>query len=397
MRRFFFVLAVCIFLLSMRVHAMPDYSNKYSDFYVSGAKLYSKVSFKEGPTLYSYSAKWTSEKLVELYKELLNNFHGRELRHLNAIYLLPDPADGVAAYYYEDIRLASSGKFVLGDGAFIELYDMDSITEVSELAYTLAHEYGHHYTIYNICNYEQLYYSNWSESEYAKLRQLGKYPVIYDQSDSNYSYVWDIVEIAVNDYIQLLGSPAAKASFKYKDSLDVLTENYEEDYIPVRFNSRPQDNLFLPLATDVKGLYSYMKKISGVKGEKEPAITKRPFIKSIRSQDSFIDKTYTLTFTEAVGNGPFEYTIIMYPTGYPNMPYALKTIAGGELKTVFGTVVRYDDKGNLEGVFNSYNGVYEFRILAKDKNGFMFSSPTYSYDFGQNGISVQNVLGMKVD
>ncbi|WP_250227948.1 hypothetical protein [Anaeropeptidivorans aminofermentans] len=358
--------------------------------------IYGKIN-KNGLEFISYSDKWDYVKLEALYAELLNNFHSGEISYLSKIVIYPDSPEGKMGLYHEDIAVNKLGNFAFGKNAYIELFYGDTNDTVESMAPFLSHEYGHHYTLFNMINYENKYYSHWQDSEYAKIRELNKYPVIYDLGTlESYSRSWDIAEIAAIDYVQLLGSPLAKKSIIYKDSKQLAEAGtgYSE-YIPLSFNSLPQENLELPLAAEVKGLYEYMLKIGGYQGE-SPSIIKKPEIMHITSEKAFINKTYFLSFNPAKGNGPFEYTAVMYPAEGTFLPTPLKTIQEGENLTVtFGTFL-HEEKGRYTGILDYYAGEYEIVIYAKDKNNFIYSSDPLYYDFGTDYFDVDFYYGKKV-
>lgn len=372
------------FMLFLKTAYASEYEN-----------IYGKIN-KNHLELISYSEKWDYGKLEALYEELLNNFHSEELNYLSKIVIYPDSPEGKMGLYHEDIAVNKLGNFSFGKNAYIELFYGDTNDTVETMAPYLSHEYGHHYTLFNMIHYENKYYSHWQNSEYAKIRELHQYPVIYDLNLlESYSRSWDIAEIAAIDYVQLLGSPLAKRSIVYKDSRQLAeTGAGYSEYVPLSFNSLPQENLTLPLAAEVKGLYEYMLKIGGYKGE-VPSITKKPEIMHITSEKAFINKTYFLSFNPAKGNGPFEYTAVMYPVEGSFLPTPLKTIKDGEtLSVTFGTFL-HEEKGRYTGILDYYAGEYEIVIYAKDKNNFIYSSDPLYYDFGTDYFDVDFYYGQK--
>ncbi len=349
---------------------------------------------KNGLTIISYSDKWKSKDLLKVYEELLNNFHSWELDCLSKIYLYPNSYNGISGLYTNDITVEDKG-LILGKNAYIKLYNVDSYSSPNDFAYALSHEYGHHFTLYNISKAEGAYFDKWENSTYSKLRSLKNYPVSYSAS-VDFDYSWDILEIAANDYVQLLGSPNAKQTYPYKDTAQTLeTENNQSEYISIHFNAKPQANTVLPLAAEVDGLWEYFQIIAGKTLEEgqTPSITKKPEITKIESETTFLNKKYTIHFSPAEGNSPFEYTLVMYPLDFPFLVRAVKNVKDNEeLTAIIGTVVEYDEKGNLYGIFDYFTDKYQFKIFAKDKNGFYYSSPAFTYDFGQDSFDVYSWL-----
>lgn len=337
----------------------------------------------------SYSSSWDSGKLAALYKELLNNFYGDELAYLGEISLYPNSPNGVDGYYYQDITL-QNGRFMLGKNAKIALYNCERHNTVEKIAGNLSHEYGHHYTTVNIFLTEGKLYNEEGATKYYEIRELDKYPVVYSYSDPNYSYAWDIGEILASDYVQLLGSPNAKRSVEYLDSAEKLiynrmdNMNYEDG-----FNLNPQINPYLPLAAHVKGLYTYMLSISGYTAEKK-ALLKAPAISSIEKSylSSIGQNQYAVYWDRAMGNSPFEYTVIMYPSNNPFTPIPIKTVSDGEaLKAFFGSAVLNLTDGTRRTYTSRYTGEYIFKVYAKDSSGFIYSSAPYYYNFDDTDIN----------
>lgn len=370
-KRFIFYM---IFILSAFLMNIKAFSAPYNSY-----GTYNKNSL----SIVSYSENWNNDKLEKLYNELLNNFHGSEFKYLKNIYLYPDSPYGVNGYYIEDISLDKKGNYVLGDNACIKLFNADRYTTVEEMAPFLTHEYGHHYTIYNITKYENKYYNEWKDSKYGKIRNFEEYPVIYSLNDPNYIYRWDVTEIAAEDYSQLLGSKTGKISTDYKDSLENLEARIQEQYYSTdSFNLMPQDNLILPLAADIEGLYKYLLNISEHTAEQQSLIKKTEIYPITVTELPFNSKQYKLKWSEAQGNGPFEYTVVLYPSNNPSVPTPIKTVVTGEnLEAVFGSAVEINDDGSAYVLFKEYEGEYIIKIFIKDANGFMFSTEPYIYNF----------------
>ncbi|MBR1735422.1 MAG: hypothetical protein IJ736_00190 [Firmicutes bacterium] len=333
-------------------------------------------------TIISCSPSWNEQMLKELYGELLMNFHGEEISELSDIIVYPDSPDGVNGYYYEDIK-QENGTYIIGNKAKIKLFNGERYDTVKKIAPYLSHEYGHHYTISNITRREGKYYTDWIKTKYVSLRGLSRYPVIYGNFVDE-AYCWDITEIAASDYVQLFGSPTAKSSLDYADTLDDFSwGNYAPYYVPAAFNSYPQINMYIPLAADVEGLYEYMASISGKEEEFEP-LEKKPVLSGVEETvTSDMKKQYRLSWTPA-GNGgdDFEYTLIMYPVNLPTNIIPIRTVSGDEeLSATFGTVTEKDRSGNIKTAYRAYDGDYNIVLYTKDKRGFIFASEPINYTF----------------
>lgn len=205
--------------------------NKEMDEYLT---VLNATSFKytgaNGLAIESYSKYWWSEeKLKALYRELMSNEHGSEMKELKGIKIFPDKG-----YFREKGRAA--GYYVRADKE-IHLNYGDFMTTVESMAKVLSHEYGHHYTIYNMKKKEgvTLGQTPLSKVPYYKARKLSGNPYVIN--GYNNGHAWSIAELAAEDYVQLLGSDTARMGYA-------------------------QENTQLPPETEVPGLKSYFRSLS---------------------------------------------------------------------------------------------------------------------------------------
>ncbi len=346
-----------------------------------------------GPDIISYSDKWnTQEKLKQIFDELYNNFHSDEINSLKYIYIYPNSPYGIRGAYYESSILINNNKYLYGDNAYIEIFNGDEY-DLQQIASVLAHEYGHHFTFYYLINSENKYYNQWYNTEYARIRQLHKYKDVDYGTTNEYTYrhEWDITEILAEDYVQLFGSPLAKTSTDFKDITECLEENIMEYYIESTYNSLPQENLNLPLATEVDGLYNYWLNLAGYTSN-QPTISKKPIPYLKNSEVVYFGNNikYTIAWDEILDGNIYEYTLIMYPTENPYFPVAIKTVVTGEeMSANLGSDVKYNEKDELYGILECMEGEYEIKLFIKDSKGFIFSSEILYYDFTA-GVSRYN-------
>lgn len=387
MKRIKYIILTIIFILLL---SLPIFVNAQHTIY---GKY--KVNNLE---LISYSSHWNEEKLKELYIELLSNFHGNEFNYLSTIYLYPDSPQGVSGNYYEDIAL-KNGNYTCGNKAYIELFDMDKNNTIKKVARTLSHEYGHHYTIYNMLLTEGKYYTQWANSEYAKIRGLSEYPVFYGYNSEGSNYKWDVTEIMAEDYVQLLGSPIAKISTDYPDGIEMLEKNISQSYADTKsFNLMPQKNPYLPLAADVNGLYKFLYSLSGYKTTdiKESKPAEITSVKMDYNEKG--KKEYTIKWSEASGNSPYEYTLVMYPVSNPFVPVPLKTVTDKEeLSAKIGNIALKDSDNNIKELNADYEGDYEFIVYYKDNQSLIHKSKPYQYSFGNEEFIKDNSVGDSSD
>jgi len=370
--------AVLVIINASILYAQPrlEYGEPLKT-YVSGSGL----------DIISYSEGWnTNEKLEEVYNELLNNFHSEELNYLDAIYIYPDSPEGTSGYYYEASTIDHEGKYTYGKEGYIEVFNADEYYDISQMAWVLAHEYGHHFTFYYLVTAENKYYSQWYDTGYAKIREFDKYDSInYDNNNiESYVHEWDVTEIAAEDYVQLFGSPLAKKSIDYKDVSERLKENISDYYyLDNSYNLLPQENLSLPLASDVEGLYNYWLNLAGYTAAQPSLVNKpRPYIVDSKTVYFEGNKKYALTWDEVQDNKDYEYTVVMYPIGMSSFPIPVKTVkTGEEMLAYIGSDVKKDKDGETYGILEMFEGEYEIRLFIKDMNNFMFTSQTLYYDF----------------
>lgn len=348
------------------------------------SKIYGLIK-KNNLTIISYSKNWNNSSLEALYRELLNNTISNEIQYLSKIIINASGNSNVFAEYNDDISVNKDGTYHLGHNATITINYGNRYKNIKDIAYFLSHEYGHHYTLYNIVKYEQIYPSELLlNTEYGNLRNLRNYPISYNIS-RNYNYIWDIQEILANDYVQLLGSKTAKQSYKYKDNLQKVQEGLEsQEYEPLFYNALPQQNKYLPIATSVNGLLKYFLKIANYNYFADNSIIKLPKIVNIKEIKQSYGKQYILLYDRDINNKNLEYTVIMHPKDSNFTIFPLKTLNYNEEPIViFGNTQYKDKNGKLYTYSESYEGKYEFIIYSKDSSGLIFASEPFIYDFGK--------------
>lgn len=355
------------------------------------ANDYKKVTSykKDTITITSYSKAWNQYKLKQLYEELIKNTTSLEFTYLKEINIYPDSPDGVNGLYFEDVNIVD-GKYIYGKNSIINLYNGDKYNTVALMANILSHEYGHHYTLFNMLNKENIYYNNIENSKYAKLRQIDKFPKYFIGYSKDYEYQWDLLEILADDYVQLLGSPLAKISKDYS-SVDELLINKNLNNSGIYFNLKPSINPYIPLATEVDGLYSYLLELGGYTFN-TPNIKQLPVLSNVKTTKSLNGEiSYKIEWTEAIGNGPFEYTLIMYPTSNPLSPIPLKTVRTGEkLEAIFGSYSIKDKNNKIKSISNTYEGEFEIKLFIKDKNNFIYDSKPVRFNFSNSKVVYKN-------
>ncbi|NLM13539.1 MAG: S-layer homology domain-containing protein [Epulopiscium sp.] len=340
----------------------------------------------KGIKIISFSKNWTSqEKLKSVYDELLKNFHGEEITYLSNIYIYPDSPDGVAGNYYEDYEINNEGKYVYKKGRYIEIFNGDQYRDVSQFAWVLSHEYGHHFTLYYLLTKENKHFNQWEQTRYAKIRGLTNYKEVeyYSVNDTGYIHKWDVAEIAAEDYVQLFGSPTAKKSTDYKDVQERVEQNIKDYYYSTdSFNLLPQENLSLPLAADVPGLYLYWLGLAGYTTV-EPTLPVKPVL-TIKKIGEIMPgyPQYEISWNPISDGQNYEYTLVSYPVEDNHFPRPVKTVVTGEaMKAYIGSAMSRSKNMNTLILDDQYQGEYYFRLFIKNPKGFMFSTEPVKFKF----------------
>ncbi|MCQ2976751.1 MAG: S-layer homology domain-containing protein [archaeon] len=378
MRKSFVVVILTFFLvLTLNVNAYAGPRSGYGD-------PVCEYQSTLGPKIESYSKTWnTKEKLMQVYRELTKNYVSTEISKLKYIYLYPDIEEGVSGYYSADVITKSDGTYSMGDNSYIVILGCDESSSLSSISKTLSHEYGHHFTTYYLVTYEKLYGRGWINSRYAKIRGLNNLSQVKNYSSVSGSSKWDIAEIAAWDYVQLFGAASNKTSVDYKD----VQERADYGYSQINYlssNSYPQENMDLPLATHVPGLYDYWANMAG-------GASARPnsyYTSTLTVAKKFLvqgkNNLYKLTWDSMAG-GNYEYTIVMHPTNNSSNITPIKTSKTGEQNIAY-----IGSYAGARTLIENYRGVYTVRIFIKDANGFTYEGKCAYINFDENLTPVSN-------
>lgn len=342
----------------------------------------------------SYAKAWDNPaKLKSVYEELLKNTHAEEFKLLTKVIIYPGPdpqGQGAAGRWYGSWKIYK-GKPTLQGGRYIELYNGNKCTEIDDIARTLAHEYGHHFTYYYYFKWEKKLWDNWRTSGLALARQLKNNPRV---SAKSVDHRWLIQEIAAEDYVQLFGSTTAKKSVDFEDIGERLpkqdtTVTFTSDI----FNYRPQENYVIPLAANLPGLRQYWLKASGIantKGLPPSQIDLR--LSEVKQIDGVNTPQYSFAWDEGTDErtSKLEYTLVRYslPNNGAEKVYPLKTVYDGEqLQAVMGSV----SESGLQMWEPVPSGLEFFVVYVKDGDGLVTSSKVLAVDFTDK-LSPSSVL-----
>jgi hypothetical protein len=296
----------------------------------------------------SYHSQWkSSSKLQKVWQELMRNTHYGELKYLKKINIRP----GIRASNYVGRYYTKNGKRYYFTTSEINYYpDRDGGDNLS-LAKTLAHEYGHHYTMYYLWIKEgiQLDTDSWKKSKYAKTRGL----VNNSQVSENAEHKWKPAEIAAEDYFQLLGSINGRKAVNTNGLTSWNTDMY---------NIRPQENMGLTLAAQVSNLYSYLLGLAGQKTTNKNMPPKAPTLSFDEVWEDNIGRlNFRLKWTKSGDDkpNPITYTVLEYA----NLLSIPTPIAFG-----------VDKLSGEKPLGVNEVGVKYYRVLALDPQGMIVSS-----------------------
>jgi hypothetical protein len=355
----------------------------------------------DGLKVISYSPNWSdSNKLKSLHDELLQNVHGDEIKLLKEIEIYDDypSGDGVAGQYiFQSLTSVLPIKQKMQPGK-IELYGGHEHADVASFAHTLSHEYGHHVTHYYTLQtdgYALTDSKHWKETSYARMRGLTNDERV---AVDDVAHRWQVAEIAAEDYVQLFGSPLAHEATRFESRVEQALSGKEPSamsWSASMYNVQPQENLALPLASEVPGLYSFFhKQMKGADGTYKPPA--KPVL-NLASYSKQGDAGYQLQFSWSLeGEKPnVSYTLVTY-TDKDLLAEPIVTKSAQQKHEVkYGPVVTR--RGGYIYTYQepSAKGVRHFKLYAYGDNGWVSESPVLTVDLS-NPTQVQVVEKDKV-
>ncbi len=305
----------------------------------------------------SYSKQWDENKLKLLCEELLKNKHGSEIDYLDSVFVYGQKDDAALGIHNGADRnievpvvlfdvFPNNFTYKLANAvSVITLYNADNYTTVEQMAITLSHEYGHHFT---------LYYFNLKgdaaaieQDPYFNLRYVDDIGIRYhdeDRDDWNEylnNHMWYLIEIAAEDYVYLMGSPNTRRQIEYLDSMDTLKLNAKkkddelESYYAIvnesSFNESPHENIALLLPDQVDGLaelYYSMIDLDAPEytGRSEQAEDINIKISARRKHEKLY---YNITWDKPWKSEDVTYTLVAYDEN-DSLIGAIKSVSGDE-------------------------------------------------------------------
>lgn len=355
-----------------------------------------------GFPIVSFSQEWTGDKLEEIYDELIANKHGKEISSVSEVLVYAgesaqDSGGNVAGTHVTSEKTYSLFFDLPGlvpetleynidsTQSTIELYNMDKYDSAQQVARTISHEYGHHYTMYYFMQDDE----STKNSEYYHIRGIGNFDHdVFFEIESEYyeNHMWSIYEIAAEDYVQLMGSPTAKQQIEYLDIYEALDYYYKnkENYTVYAdasvSNVYPQENIYIPLADEVNGLREYYLSFIGETSELDDLVHPN-FNISMTQHDSYGYDYYEITWDKTTDDPDALYTLVCYSSN-GDIFLPVRTVYGDEKPIArIGTAVKLSgitistssDKITDEDRF--------FKLYVTWPDGRMQSSEVFYADF----------------
>jgi hypothetical protein len=415
-------IGVCIYLFFMQSWAKsgiddlvnadytPVHAEKGANEAAAGLPITQKSDYPSSVDIYdtpmgfpivSYSQSWTGDKLKDIYNELTANKHGKEMYSVSEVMIYPgesalDVSGGVAGTHVTEQKMFTLFFYLPGlvpesleydinsTQSTIELYNMDKFDSVTQIARTISHEYGHHYTMYYFMPDD----TTTKSSDYYLLRGIDGFDHdVFFEIESEYyeNHMWSVYEIAAEDYVQLMGSPTAKQQKEYLDIYDVLDDyNKNKGYTAYAdatvSNVYPQENIHIPMADEVDGLRDYYLSFIGETSGVEN-LENADFNLAMTPLDSYGYKYYEITWDKTTEDENALYTLVCYSED-ETIFLPVRTIHGDEAPVArVGTAVR------LSGITLTTlkNGVTDedryFKLYVTWPDGRMQSSEMFHADF----------------
>ena len=349
----------------------------------------------------SYSQYWDIEKLEALAHELFNNVHGEEIAYVARVELRDDNYDEYAGLHrnsYEKFTLPISVNNLLPDDMTIDFSTLSSVivltganlnTTVESMARTLSHEYGHHYT---------KFYFGFNGSiadmaiKYTLLRnEMGSpvYSVVTDWDYYMQNHMWDIQEIAAEDYVFFMGSPMTKQHIDFLDNSELASlyasniskYNEYESQAFASSNSYPHENPVLKSPSQVDNLVEYYYSFVEATAPEYTKITA-----DYGSMDLNIAQTtsgsYTMSWVPPWPYMNISYTLVAYDMD-DYMLKPIKTITGDEEAVAkFGVqkLISGQNEYTIDDTLDTMGHV-RFRVVVTFSDGSVIFSDPYDVAF----------------
>lgn len=351
--------------------------------------IYDQYKTDLGFTINSYSENWTGNKLIEVYEEFKKNTYGKEIKYLKEINLYSGnpkggKEEGVYNASYKQLEILGKVKILFSKNNSIDLYNLKDKDTVDDIAKTLSHEYGHHFTLYYLIQHEDKTFEQWKDTQMYQKRKLSPYEDVTNSYKNGHE--WSVIEICAEDYVQLYGSPTAKKVFYFNDiegRYGANTINNSTSYSYSIFNLNPQENNHVPLALETLEIKQYWEEASGIPSKVKG--TGKPALALVRVTNLGYDKMqYKFQWSKSINQEKQEalsYTLVATDLeGNEIIP--IKTVKRGEkLEAVVGSI-RVTEKDNILFYTDSFiDSEKIFKVYAISTSGGIVSSESLKINF----------------
>jgi hypothetical protein len=200
----------------------------------------------------------------------------------------------------------------------IVLYGGDTNTTIESMASVLSHEYGHLFTFYHMFG---LSFDDLANTNFAILRDASRHGLITTGIDDMEFYLQNhnrfLIEVAAEDYVQLMGSPTVRQVGSFFDVRQILLQGLENTpFLNFYRNAFPQLNMRIPLASEVYGLREYFFSF----------IDSEPVMPAEERMEITLDiRPVTVSFDLVTGHTAFTHYVITWNTPYQDAVYTLVT------------------------------------------------------------------------
>lgn len=371
-----------------------DINNDYASD-VLASFVYQNIDF------ISYSEHWDDAKLEKLAHELFNNVHGEEIAYVARVELHDDNYDeysGLHRSSYEKFSLPISVNRLLPNDMTLDFSTLSSVIiltganeniTVASMARTMCHEYGHHFTQYYF-GFRGV--SSDMNTKYASIRDESSMPIYAVITDWNYyiqNHMWDIQEIAAEDYVFLMGSDLARNYIDFQDNseLSQLYSYSESQYLNymaqpmLARNAYPHENPVLASPSQVNGLAEYYYSFVDETAPEYTNISADFGTMGLTLNQTVAD-SYAISWECPWPYANISYTLVAYDANdYILKP--IKTINGDEEAIAsFGVqkTLRNQNEYIIDDVLDTF-GVVRFRLVVTFSDGSVVFSDPYDVQF----------------
>lgn len=363
-------------------------------------------------TFISYSEVWDEENLEKLADELLSNVHGSEMDYLAQVLVYgneDDEALGSHHSNYDSLKIALKLFSMTPYGftfsvpnttSILTLHNGDTYATIEQMALTLSHEYGHHFTLhyFNLMGDD----TEIENSPYFKARYMDELDIRYTEEDfdDNDEYLenhkWYLIEIAADDYVYLMGSPNTRRIINYIDTLDQLRldnkgkddelDEYYKTSNEYSFNEAPHENILLPLPHQVPGLPELFYNAIGLEA---PQYVNRQekaddIEIEITRKSSHGERYYNVTWNKPWSTSDIIYTLVAYDEN-DDLLGAIKSINGKDkARAIIGGAVLNTSSHSWTWYDSDYwtdQGFLRFRVIVTFSDGYATISPFVDRSF----------------